>query len=397
MESDPVVARRDFLRMSGALASSLVVGARSFAAPAADDWPWFRGPNHNGVLDQKLKILDGGPQRLWDAVVGGGHASMSVLGGKLFTLGSGQKNLSCLDAASGEEVWRQTVDTWAGDSTPAVADGRVHSMPATNKPTAYCHDAASGRPIWKRDLPKPGGDRQYGHAGSPRLWEDLVLLNAGGGAALKRSTGEVVWLHEGFPGLATPVVYQSGRRTCVALFGGDSLYARDARSGELLWMIPWKTDLAVNACDPIVFDDKIFVCSDYGRGRALFDISGREPREIWQFGAGKGSSFSSGFYHGGELYCFLGSHFACLDVRTGNPKWNAPGGTSALLIGDVLVCPQNRGALVVNRFSPQGLRHAGTIDLGLKEMKCVPGYWDGKVYVRGEPKQMVCVRIGTVG
>ncbi|MFH1924828.1 MAG: hypothetical protein ABIP48_33680, partial [Planctomycetota bacterium] len=50
----------------------------------------------------------------------------------------------------------------------------------------------------------------YGYAGSPLLWEDLVILNVGTGLALQRNTGAVVWQHEGLAGLATPVLYLEG-------------------------------------------------------------------------------------------------------------------------------------------------------------------------------------------
>jgi outer membrane protein assembly factor BamB len=388
------IARRDLLKAVAA-AAALIPGLPGTAAPrGAADWPCFRGPNHNGVIDQKFTPLAGGPRKAWEAAVGPGHASMAVVGGRLYTLGSRPENLVCLDARTGDRIWARTLDTWSGDSTPAFEGGRLYAMPSMQFPTAYCCDAADGRTIWKRDLPKPTGDRQYGHAGSPLLWEDLVILNAAGGAALKKASGEVAWLHEGFPGLATPVIYESKGRKCVGIFGGDQLLARDARSGALLWTIPWKTSLAVNACDPIFFDDKVLVCSNYGLGRALYDISGQQPKVVWNFPQGHGSSFSSGFFHGGELYCFAKSKFACIDVPSGKPKWESEGGVSAILIGDTLVRLVPVGAFSLARLTASGCRQFAAGGADLKDVKCVPAYWNGKLYFRGENGPLVCYDIG---
>jgi outer membrane protein assembly factor BamB len=390
-------SRRAFLQGAGAaLLPSLGCGA---AAPG--DWPCFRGPNHNGVLDLGLKLLPGGPKKLWEAQVGPGNASMAVVQGRLYTFSTAQ-GVACLDATTGRPVWKRQVETHFGDSTPAIENGRVYGLasfgtPSGRAPAAFCCSAATGEILWNRALPRSTGDRQYGHAGSPLLWEDLVILNAAGGAALKKSTGEVVWVHPGFPGLATPVLFQWQGRPCVALFGGDRLIAREARIGKELWQIPWKTELAVNACDPIVFDNKLFLCSDYGRGRALYDISGARPRVLWEFGEGRGSSFSSGFYRDGHLFCFAQGKFACLDLRTGQPRWETEGGNAALLIGGTLILIHHAGEMRFGRISPTAYQQLAAGDAGMREIKAVPAYWNGRLYVRNEQGRIACFQIGSAG
>lgn len=39
----------------------------------------------------------------------------------------------------------------------------------------------------------------------------------------------------------------------------------------------------MNAADPLFIDkdSKVFVSSDYGLGRALYDVSGDEPKKLW--------------------------------------------------------------------------------------------------------------------
>lgn len=394
------LSRRAFVRGAGAVLFPSLTGCagRTSAAPAAGDWPCFRGPNHNGILADRLTLRPGGPAKLWDAQVGPGNASLSIARGRLYTINS-RGNILCLDAATGRPVWTQNVETHFGDSTPAVENGRLYGMSAlgSGDPTAYCCSPATGDILWKRPLPRSTGDRQYGHAGSPLLWEDLVILNAAGGAALKASTGEVAWVHPGFPGLATPVLFQCQGRPCVALFGGDRLIAREARTGRELWQVPWKTELAVNACDPVIFDNRLFLCSDYGRGRSLYDISGARPRVLWEFGEGRGSAFSSGFSHEGQLYCFAERGFNCIDLASGQPRWRVQGGSSALLIGGTLILAHHAGELQFGRLSPGAFQPLATADAGMRDLKAVPAYANGRLYLRNERGQLACFQIGTAG
>jgi outer membrane protein assembly factor BamB len=303
----------------------------------------------------------------------------------------------CLDAASGRVIWKLRVEDHFGNPTPSVESDRVYGLSSTGMgvPTAYCWRASDGQQLWKRDLPASTGDRQYGHAGSTLLWQDLVILNAGAGAALKKTTGEVLWSHPGFPGLATPVLYQAKGVPCVALFGGDRLIAREARSGRQLWQIPWKTELAVNACDPILFDNKVFISSDYGRGRALYDVSGAQPQKLWEYPQGGGSSYSSGFFHQGQLYSFAEGSFVRLDIATGRPAWRTDGGDSAILIGDTLIVVHPRGEMRFGRLSATGVQNLGVADTGLRDLKSVPAYSNGRLYVRSETGKLACFQIGT--
>ena len=407
-----IATRRAFLQnMSNAavLIAGVIApcGAIVEAAPVAAeavDWLCFRGPNHNGILNQSLSLLNGGPKKVWETSVNPGNASFAIAANRLYTFGTRANNLICLNAATGDPIWSRSIDTHFGDSTPSLEQSRLYVTSSKDgipqrgikqMATAHCCDAGSGAVIWSRELPGSTGDRQYGHAGSVLIWEELIFCNAGSGAALRKTTGEVLWAHPGFSGLATPVLFVSGitKRPAVAFFGGDSLLARDARSGNLLWEIPWKTSLAVNACDPVIFDDKVFICSDYGRGRSLYDIRTAPPKLIWEFGAGKGSSFSSGFFHDGNLFCLAESKFMCLDIESGRPKWTSNGATSVLLIGDTLIRLSHKGELSLARFSATGVQSISDTDLGMKETKAVPAYWDGNLYVRSEAGGAACWQI----
>jgi len=382
--------------------ASLAAVTLSAAAPAkpaaasAGDWPCYRGPNRNGIVDRSFTLLPDGAKKLWEVHVGEGNGGIAVAGNRLY-MGSPapEPGLICLDAASGKEVWHAPIDQWGMSATPSVADGRVYALASKDVPRACCLDAATGHILWERPLVKSSEERQYGHSGSPVLWQDMVFLNAGGGAALKKDTGEPVWVHEGYAGLATPVVFSWKNKPCVAFFGGDRLIARDARSGRELFQIPWKTDLGVNACDPIIFGEKMFLCSDYGFGRALYDFSSGEPKLLWEVVKRGGHAFSSGFWHDGHIYCFTPNGFVCLDPATGEPRWEDGSGGSALLVGDKCLRIRSRGELVIARVSPAGFEKLESVELGMTEIKNAPSYSNGRLFVRNEKGRVVCLQIGT--
>ncbi len=372
--------------------SILAACTATFGQDSAEtEWPFYRGPNGDGTVRQRLRLVRDA-RELWTASVAKGWSSMTIKDGRLYTFGTGrQDNVVCLDANTGRQIWTQTVGPWQGDATPVVAGGRVFVLSANDKPTAYCFDARDGRKLWERPMPKPMGERHYGHAGSPLVFKDTVILNAGGGVALKQATGEIVWEHTGFPGLATPVLFDHEGKPAVALFGGDKLIARDASTGRIIWSIPWKTDLAVNACNPVFIGKRMFVCSNYGLRPVMYDLSGDSPRKVWQ--ADSGHAYASGFAHGGRLYAFLGGGFTCLDPATGEPHWRSGGDGSALLIGEHLVRVNSRGQVEIGRLTQQRFTPDLRFDTVGGQVWNAPAYANGRLYIRNKAGNIACYQI----
>ena len=359
----------------------------------AADWPRFRGPNGNGIVSDKLKLL-AKPRELWTASVGVGNASLIVQDGRIFTAGDQRGRgvvLMCLHADTGKLIWEKRVDSWSADSSPTVAKDKGFLLSSKNRPTLYCFQLSDGKTVWQKELPEAKGDRQYGHAGSPTLWRDLVIVNVGLGTALKQETGETVWGYAGLSGLATPTLYEEKGQPAVMIFAGEALFAREIDTGRELWSIPWKTDLAVNACDPIYHNGKVFLSTTYGKHAALFNVSASPPKQIWKE---RGSSFSSGFLWNDHLFFFGGSEFNCVDLA-GNKKWASPrvGGGSALLAGDKILLLSDDGTLLVAPASTENFRplietriHGGTT-------WTPPSLVNGKLFVRNKDGSAVCLQI----
>src|SRR5579864_6987952 len=76
----------------------------------ADDWPRWRGPEGTGLSSEAWKPETlARPKMLFHVQVGEGVCSLSVVAGRLYTLGNqgGQDVVSCLDAKTGKSLWRQ--------------------------------------------------------------------------------------------------------------------------------------------------------------------------------------------------------------------------------------------------------------------------------------------------
>jgi outer membrane protein assembly factor BamB len=326
--------------------------------------------------------------------VGEGNASLIVRENRIYTAGQQRGRgvvLVCLARDTGKLIWEKPVDSWSTDSSPTLAKDRGFFLCTQQKPSLVCFRLSDGETIWRKELPQATGERHYGFAGSPTLWRDLVMVNVGLGTALKQDTGETVWGHAGLSGLATPILYEEKRGPAVMIFAGEALYARDASTGRELWSIPWKTSLAVNACDPIYHDGKVFICTTYGKHAALFDVSVSPPRQLW---IERGSSFSSGFLWKDHLFCFAESEFTCLDLA-GKKKWSSGhvGGGSALLAGDKILLLSDKGTLSIAPASLESFQplietriHGGTT-------WTPPSLVQGKLFVRNKDGSAVCLQI----
>ena len=79
---------------------------------SGEDWPRFRGPNGTGVSTSTNLPSEIAPDKnvKWSVEVQRGTSSPIVVGGKLFLASykDDERILQCLDAKTGQELWRQT-------------------------------------------------------------------------------------------------------------------------------------------------------------------------------------------------------------------------------------------------------------------------------------------------
>lgn len=405
-----------FAPISRLAAASLVLASMT-AVPLirAEDWPRFRGVGADGISKEKnwLGAWPGGqPKSLWKKNVGTGFASMTVAGGHLFTTGhSGKEDrVFCLDATTGAEVWSfayaQSLDPkyYEGgpSATPTVDGGRVYLL--GKQGDAFCLDASTGKPVWTRNLHKEHGAElpDWGFASSAHVEGDLVIFNAGvSGIALRKATGDKVWVSgKEASGYATPVPILNDGKRALALFGAKQIFAVEPSTGKVLWWFPWVTDYDVNAADPVVSGDLMFLSSGYGKGCGVIRFGQDKPKQVWSNTEVR-AHFSSPVVMGGYVYGVdaqggdRDSKLKCLDLNTGKVVWQSPASaTGSLIAADgKLLWLTGAGELVVVEATPAGYRELSRAQVTGGKCWTSPVLSNGRVYVRNAKGDVVCVDV----
>ena len=366
----------------------------------ADDWPHFRGIHRNGTTTETVDPASWppeGPRLLWQASIGTGFSSIAIADGRVCSMGNtdGTDHVVCLDEETGEEFWRHSYACALDDnlfeggptSTPTIDGSEVYTF--SRRGDVFCLDAASGDVRWSVNVREDTGAPipTWGFGSSAVIRESLLLLNSGSaGLALNKATGDVVWNSgDQEAAYATPVMFTDN----IFLFlSGRELTAVDIHSGEAIWSHRWLTRFGVNAADPIVTGDRIFLSSGYGKGAALLDIAGDTPQEVWR-SRDLRTQFNTSILREGYLYGIDGdttdiARLCCLELDTGELNWTREdiGSGSVLLAGDDLLVLTDEGELLIAPVSPE--RFDPVASSQVLDGKCwtSPALANGRLYCR---------------
>jgi hypothetical protein len=275
-----------------ALAVPCVALLSAAAAPAAD-WPWWRGPNHDGKTDESGWLAnwpDGGdPPVAWRrADIGVGHSPMSVVWdapgqGRDYIMGRSADGkgevLFCLDPTTGATLWTYSYTGGTASRSekgprgaPTIDAGRAYVLGERGR--AACVDALTGKELWVKQF--PWGDSsgslargEYGYCTSLVPVGDYLVMNGGtNGTALRKSDGSVVWGNDGVQGgCCSPVPYQVGGTQYVAIFShgnvNDTSSANCAllgvdMQGRRVWSLKWDETYAHECSDPLAYGGKVW-------------------------------------------------------------------------------------------------------------------------------------------
>ncbi|HSI36923.1 MAG: PQQ-binding-like beta-propeller repeat protein [Phycisphaerae bacterium] len=357
-----------------------------FSLPAAaTEWPSFRGPNYDGITDEKITWPKGAqPKQLWKVKVGEGFGTMAVAGGKVYvTAGAdGQEALLCLDAKDGAHKWHQVIGRTIAEksggngprTTPTASDGLVYAY-GTYFNLIAC-DAATGKVAWKADVAKEFGDqtgtsgiKQWGNASSPVVDADHVYVAGGGSGktfvAFDKKSGKVAWasgaekVTHSSPTLAT--IHGVPQ---VVFFVHAGLVSVDAKTGKELWRYAFPFNVST-ATTPVVAGDIVYCSAGYkvGAGAARVTKSGDswKTEELWRIkDEDQANHWTSCVYKDGHLYGIYGfkrhgdAPLRCVELATGKVKWEkkgfGPGGT--ILAGEDLVVQGDAGQIAIVKASP---------------------------------------------
>ncbi len=394
----------------GAVALLLV----AFVAPLfAGDWPQWRGPNRNGISSE-TGWLDHwpaeGPPIAWKAAVGMGFSSFAVAAGRVYTTGNSENTdtLFCFDAATGRELWKHSYPADLGDKyfeggttgTPTVDGGRVFTFSRWGD--LFCLEAATGKVVWTRNVPKETGARipGWGFSGSPTVLENLLLLNVGeAGIALNKTNGEALWHSaDQDAGYSTPLPWKRAGRWSVLLGSGKSYLAVDAQTGAEQWRMRWLTQYGVNAADPVIDGDRVFISTGYGKGAALLQPgAGPEPEVVWKSKVLRtqinGAILIDGYLYGSDGDSTEKAALKCVAIADGSEKWSEPGATfGALMAADGrLIVLGDHGELLVAPATPKGFQPTARAQVLGGKCWTAPVLANGFIYCRNSRGDVVCV------
>ena len=375
----------------------------------AADWPRWRGPDANGISKEtgwQTQWPATGPKKLWEAKVGTGFSSFAVANGRLYTLGNtaDTDTVYCFKADTGEVLWKHSYPAplepknYEGgpNATPTVEGDRVYTC--SKNAEIFCFDAAKGTVVWSKKLAEELGTKKptWAYASSVLVEGDLLLVNVGSeGTALSKQDGKVVWNNgKDMANYSTPVPFDANGQRAVALFTKDHIAALLVADGKELWRYPWKTDYDINAADPIVSGNEVFISSGYNHGASLLRITGGKPEKVWE-NKNMRNHFNSCVLWKEHLYGVDEKDLRCLDWKTGEVKWGDPKfGKGSLMIADgKLIGLGEKGELVVAEATPEAFKPISRAQVLGGKCWTAPVLANGHIYCRNAAGDMVCLDV----
>ena len=285
--------------------------ASAVEAASPSNWPQWRGPNANGIVEQ------GNPPVEWSetknikwkvAVPGKGHATPIIWEDKIFLL---------------------TVTSAELPAAGARVQGQLRQRPGGGDQGR----GQGGRSRGGRGRGGRGGGRGGG-GGAPTTEHTFTTL------CLDRGTGKVLWETVGrkevpHQGVQRTNTYGSGSPTTdgehlYVSFGSHGLYCYDL-NGKLVW----EKDLGkVNvtfgeASSPTVHDDTLIVIQDNNGDSFIYALDKRTGKELWKKSRDEGSGWTTPYVmeRDGKTQVLVSGSKAVrsYDIKTGEVIWQCSG------------------------------------------------------------------------
>jgi hypothetical protein len=420
------------------------------------DWPGFLGLLGTGVSPEKGIIAPWpkeGLRLVWHKRIGTGYGMPAVSRGRLFLFDreKDKARLSCLKSETGEFLWKfeyvTDYEDYYGYNTgprcaPVVDGNRVYIFGSEGM--LYCLHVVDGKVLWKVDTRTQFGVIQnfFGVASTPVVEGDLLLVVVGGSpggsdkvpfgelkgngsgiVAFDKHTGAVKYrITDELSGYASPVLATiHGRRWCF-FFGRSDLTGFHPATGTVDFHFPWRARAleSVNAANPVVVDDKVFISETYGPGSALLKVKPGGYELLWsdadkRFDKAMQCHWSTPIVSDGYIYGESGRHaqnadFRCIEMATGKVMWRVPGLTrvAALMVDEHLVCLTEEAELGLLKVNPNKCELVSILDLkvpqankaggGAASAVVKPPCWaapilaHGLLYIRGRD-ELVCLEL----
>lgn len=375
------------------------------------EWYQYRGPKRDGLSPDTGLLKQwpqGGPPVAWTAKgLGSGYSSVCVANGRVYTMGEADSayQLFCLNAADGKLVWASKIAKagdvpYPGSRTTPATDGTV-VVAISPLGDLVCVQAATGREVWRKSLDGPRPN--WGFSESPLIDGPLVVCTPGGGsgtvAAYNKMNGALVWRSNELKdpaGYASLVPIEIAKIPQYLVFTPESVAGIVAKTGRLAWRAERKGATAVIPT-PLYKDGIVFVSSGYNVGCNAFQVGlvggGFKVQEIYK-------SRDMVNHHGGLV--LVGDHvyatdervLKCIELKTGKVVWEngcVGKGSVAYADGHVVVRSEN-GAVALVEATPEAYKEKGRFDPPSRSREKAwphPVVFGGKLYIRDQDA-LVC-------
>lgn len=381
----------------------VVLAITCAAAAMAADWPNLLGPTRNSLSPETGLNKDWGtkpPAMLWKvALSDGGYSGPSCAENKVFIIDhQGATDIvRAFDVNSGKEVWSYSYpdadksNYGFSRATPTYAAGKLYTLSRLG--TLNCLSSTDGKLLWSRNIladfagQKPGWD----YSGSVLIDGDRAIVDTGGKngnvACLDKDTGATIWAggNGDVAGYCTPVVATILGVKQYIVTGGTSVVSVAADTGKLLWTVPWKNKCLVNASQPIVEDNYVFITSGYNIGCATYEITAQGAVQRWANGD-ISAHFSSPVFYNGFIYSDSDpGNLVCMNPQDGSVIWTQPGFEKGGLIiadGTIIMFDGKNGNLVMAAAVPDGYKELGRIQPLGGQSWTAPILCNGKLIIR---------------
>lgn len=363
------------------LSCSLVVAFVSSAdAPAAENWPQFRGPTGQGhSVAQGLPLHWSETENVaWKTLIPDqGWSSPVIFGSQIWLTSAhastaeqtsrerrlrGSTNSQPLAVADNLTMYAICVDKRSGQRQHTIqlmtepAPDPIHTLntyasptPVVEQGSVYCHfgangtaavDTETGKVLWTNQQLRVA--HENGAGSTPVLCGDYLVFHCDGSdlqyiVALDKNTGEVAWRTPRSGALrdnpqmrkayGTPLVLEKAGGDVIVSPAADWAYGYDPQTGEELWRVSYDGLGFSVVPRPVTADGMLYLCTSFSPSRLLalrgFD-AGRDvkPSIAWQYDKQVPRTVSPLLVDG--LLYFVsdsGGVLTCLNAKTGELVW----------------------------------------------------------------------------